>query len=83
MPVTPDTLREALEANIPIHHLEIIDQSGGCGSNYALVIVSEVSSQENFTCMILTWRRRHSKGNLPLLGTDWVSHYIRSMKYDR
>jgi stress-induced morphogen len=36
-----DAIRNAVEG---ITHLEIKDQSSGCGENYAVLIVSEVSS---------------------------------------
>ncbi|KAF8525582.1 bola-like protein [Hysterangium stoloniferum] len=41
MPVSLSDLEQALRDAIPISHLEIIDQSSGCGENYAVFIVSE------------------------------------------
>ena len=35
-------LESAVRNAIPVTHLEIIDQSNGCGENYAVVVVSEV-----------------------------------------
>ena len=35
-------LESAIRTAIPITHLEIIDQSNGCGENYAILVVSEV-----------------------------------------
>ncbi|KAI0799588.1 bola-like protein, partial [Irpex lacteus] len=36
-------LESAIRTAIPITHLEIIDQSNGCGENYAILVVSEVN----------------------------------------
>jgi stress-induced morphogen len=35
-------LESAIRTAIPVSHLEIIDQSNGCGENYAILVVSEV-----------------------------------------
>ena len=35
-------LESAIRAALPVSHLEIIDQSSGCGENYAILVVSEV-----------------------------------------
>jgi hypothetical protein len=35
-------LESAIRSAIPVLHLEIIDQSSGCGENYAILVVSEV-----------------------------------------
>ena len=43
MPVLADEIEQTLRASIPITHLEIIDQSSGCGESYAVFVVSEVS----------------------------------------
>ena len=43
MPVSLQDLEQALRDALPITHLEIIDQSSGCGESYAVLIVSEVS----------------------------------------
>lgn len=36
-------LESAIRSAIPVSHLEIIDQSSGCGENYAILVVSDVS----------------------------------------
>lgn len=43
MPVTKADLEAAIKRAIPVTHLEIEDQSSGCGDNYAVILVSEVS----------------------------------------
>ena len=43
MPVNLADLEAAIRTAFPISHLEIEDQSSGCGENYAIVVVSEVS----------------------------------------
>lgn len=35
-------LESAIRTAIPVTHLDIIDQSSGCGENYAILVVSEV-----------------------------------------
>lgn len=42
MPVSLVDLEAAIRNAIPVAHLEIEDQSSGCGENYAVLIVSEV-----------------------------------------
>ena len=42
MPVTIEHLEKVIKDAIPISHLEIEDQSSGCGENYAVLVVSEV-----------------------------------------
>lgn len=42
--IATSELESAVRAAIPVQHLEIIDQSSGCGENYAILVVSEVSS---------------------------------------
>lgn len=44
MPVNLVDLEAAIRAAFPVTHLEIEDQSSGCGENYAIVVVSEVSA---------------------------------------
>lgn len=36
------TLEKTIKRAIPVTHLEIEDQSSGCGERYAIVLVSEV-----------------------------------------
>ena len=42
MPVTAEALDAKLRAALPVAHLEIVDESSGCGENYNVLIVSEV-----------------------------------------
>jgi stress-induced morphogen len=42
MPVNTTDLENAIRDAIPVVHLEIEDQSNGCGENYAIILVSEV-----------------------------------------
>lgn len=44
MPVQPQVLENLIREAIPVSHLEIHDQSNGCGENYSIVVVSEVSA---------------------------------------
>ncbi|KAF8064165.1 bola protein [Lyophyllum atratum] len=41
MPVDTADLELAIRNAFPVAHLEIEDQSSGCGENYAIVLVSE------------------------------------------
>jgi hypothetical protein len=43
MPIDLADLETAIRNAIPVVHLEIEDQSSGCGQNYAIILVSEVS----------------------------------------
>ena len=43
MPIDVNALEKAIKRAIPVTHLEIEDQSSGCGENYAIVLVSEVN----------------------------------------
>jgi stress-induced morphogen len=40
MPISQSTLEDAIRAAIPCDHLEVLDESNGCGENYAVVVVS-------------------------------------------
>jgi len=42
MPINASDLETAIRNKIPVSHLEVEDQSTGCGESYAVVIVSEV-----------------------------------------
>lgn len=42
MPVSAEAIETTLRSHIPITHLEIEDQSSGCGESYSVFIVSEV-----------------------------------------
>ncbi|KAI6038885.1 bola protein [Pisolithus marmoratus] len=41
MPTTCEALEEAIRKSFQVSHLEIEDQSSGCGASYAIVLVSE------------------------------------------
>jgi len=41
MPVSLQELEDTLRNALPVSHLEIQDQSSGCGENYAILVVSE------------------------------------------
>ena len=45
MPISAADLETTIRNKIPVSHLEVHDQSSGCGENYAVVIVSEVCSR--------------------------------------
>ncbi|KAG1774714.1 bola protein [Suillus placidus] len=47
MPVTVEDLERAIRAAFPVSHLVIEDQSSGCGSSYAILLVSEVFEGKN------------------------------------
>lgn len=40
--ISTTDLENAIRNAIAVSHLEIIDQSNGCGENYAILVVSEV-----------------------------------------
>ncbi|KAH9960323.1 bola-like protein [Russula dissimulans] len=42
MPVTPEELEAAIRAVIPVTHVQVEDNSSGCGENYTVTIVSEI-----------------------------------------
>ncbi|KAH9057599.1 bola-like protein [Lactarius vividus] len=41
MPVTPDELKAAICAAIQVTHVEVEDNSSGCGENFSVLIVSK------------------------------------------
>ncbi|KAI0920371.1 hypothetical protein AcW1_002132 [Taiwanofungus camphoratus] len=47
MPISRTDLENAIRSAIPITHLDIIDQSSGCGENYAVFVVSEAFEGKN------------------------------------
>lgn len=47
MPIDPTTFEKAIKRAMPVNHLEIQDQSSGCGDSYAIVLVSEVGADAN------------------------------------
>jgi stress-induced morphogen len=42
MTVTPEELEAAIRAAIQVTHVEVEDNSGGCGEKYIVLIVSKV-----------------------------------------
>lgn len=44
MPVNLEDLERAIREALPITHLNIEDQSSGCGESYSIIIVSTVST---------------------------------------
>ncbi|KAF5335823.1 hypothetical protein D9611_009652 [Ephemerocybe angulata] len=42
MPIGAASLEAAIKAAIPVEHLEIKDDSDGCGDKYSVLIVSEI-----------------------------------------
>lgn len=48
MPVSAATLETAIKRAIPVSHLEIRDDSDGCGDKYTVLIVSEVRQFSSF-----------------------------------
>ncbi|OSX56707.1 hypothetical protein POSPLADRAFT_1121741, partial [Postia placenta MAD-698-R-SB12] len=47
MPISRTELEGSIRSAIPITHLEIIDQSNGCGENYAVFVVSAAFEGKN------------------------------------
>ncbi|KAH9915327.1 bola protein [Fomitopsis serialis] len=47
MPISRDNLESAIRGALPIIHLDIIDQSNGCGENYAVFVVSPAFEGKN------------------------------------
>ena len=45
--IATDALESAIRTAIPVAHLEIFDQSNGCGENYAILVVSEVRNGDH------------------------------------
>jgi stress-induced morphogen len=54
MPIDTTALEKAIKRAIPVTHLEIQDQSSGCGESYAIVLVSEVGSDNKLSTVMLT-----------------------------
>jgi len=82
MPVTPEEIEAAVRAALQVTHIKVEDNSGSCGNNYFVLIVSKVSvlsvpppkvaAAGSFSCngdlsRTLKERRR-------LLGTRWVPY---------
>lgn len=51
MAVDTNVLEAVIRGALPVTHLEIEDQSNGCGENYAIILVSEVRRQWKFTIL--------------------------------
>ncbi|KAF9264632.1 DUF89-domain-containing protein [Marasmius fiardii PR-910] len=47
MAITIQEIEDKIRSAIPVTHLEIEDQSSGCGENYAIVLVSEAFDGKN------------------------------------
>ena len=47
MAVDTNVLEAVIRGALPVTHLEIEDQSNGCGENYAIILVSEVRRHGN------------------------------------
>ncbi|GBE87480.1 bola protein [Sparassis latifolia] len=47
MPISSPDLERAIRSAIAVTHLQITDQSSGCGENYAVFIVSEAFEGKN------------------------------------
>jgi stress-induced morphogen len=49
MPINTTVLEAAIRGVLSITHLEIVDQSSGCGDNYAVLLVSDVRVRKQHT----------------------------------
>lgn len=47
MPVQIAELEQAIRDAFPVSHLEIEDQSSGCGESYSVLLVSEVGTRSS------------------------------------
>jgi hypothetical protein len=85
MPVTPGEIEDALRAAIQVTHISVEDNSGSCGNNYFVLIVSKVSVSSVSHSKVarggfiqLRWvtgdLSRTLKGRRRLLGTRWVPY---------
>jgi hypothetical protein len=74
MAVNLKDIEETIRNSIPVTHLEIEDQSSGCGENYAIVLVSEV---RRFTSLMSVYvnSNRLLRANQHSQGIEWVSSY--------
>lgn len=73
MPISAEAIETTLRNHIPITHLEIEDQSSGCGESYSVFIVSEVRAMLGLSSE-LTYADfcRLSRANLHWPVTVWV-----------
>jgi len=44
MPVTDDQVSKILKEKLSTTHLEVIDESGGCGAKFSIIVVSSLFS---------------------------------------
>lgn len=49
MPVNTADIETAITNALPVTHLEVHDQSNGCGESYSIVVVSEVRVDGHFS----------------------------------
>ncbi|KAK2459621.1 hypothetical protein APHAL10511_008376 [Amanita phalloides] len=63
MPISADDLEAAIRKAIPVSHLQVEDQSSGCGDSYAVVIVSEAFKGK-------TTLQRHRLGKIVIATHD-------------
>jgi stress-induced morphogen len=59
MPVTAEELEAAIREAIQVEHVEVEDNSGGCGEKYSVLIVSKVCK---FSTRVLARVRRSLSG---------------------
>lgn len=50
MPVQVAELERAIRDAFPVSHLQIEDQSSGCGESYSVLLVSEVGTRSTAPC---------------------------------
>lgn len=62
MPVTVEDLERAIRAAFPVSHLDIEDQSSGCGSSYAILLVSEVRVRNELELLIVNVKWNYHTG---------------------
>lgn len=84
--IATSELESAIRAAIPVSHLEIIDQSNGCGENYAIIVVSEVRPltglercRRHLELIFVSSLARHSRARQPWPDTATV---IRALSLD-
>jgi stress-induced morphogen len=53
MPVDIKVLKEAINRAFPVTHLEIHDESSGCGERYSIILVSEVRHEGQLSFPII------------------------------
>lgn len=78
MPISRDHLEGAIRSAMPIIHLDIIDQSNGCGENYAVFVVSSVSGPSRTRARTIF---SDGYGRLSRARTRWLG--IDSVRWQR